>query len=457
MTIFVPIMMFGWLPFTMVLFMLLSPRKAAVVSLILGYLFLPGAQYDFPALPAYTKTTATYVPILFSTLLFDAQRLREIRFCKLDTPFLVWCCCPFASSLANGLGVYDGLSGVLGHVLEWGFPYVIGKMYFSDKRGLFDLAMWVVIGALIYIPFCVWEIRMGSTLHYYFYGFRTDRYATTLRLGGHRPVVFLKHGVALGIWMMSALMMGIWLWRTKAVRYVLSVPMGVIVGLLGIMFLFCRSLNAIILFAVGLFSYYAIRSWAWRSFALFLALSPAFYIVSRNVGIIASKNLVEIVRQHVDPDRATSLYIRLYHEERLVEKALHRPFFGWGGYDRNRLYDDDGNDVSITDGFWVGTIGVYGLVGLISVELVWLLPTIVFWRRYRFVDWGQPDLAPMVGFVCITPLYVLDCLMNAMLNPIFMVAAGGILAWLVNEDNKTCGTDVANESGSKEQKRAISS
>ena len=71
----------------------------------------------------------------------------------------------------------------------------------------------------------------------------------------------------------------------------------------------------------------------------------------------------------------------------------------------------------------------------VSVGFVLLLPTFVFWRRYRHVDWGEPGLAPIAGLVCVLPLYTIDCLMNAMLNPVFTVAAGGILGWLSNADD----------------------
>ena len=426
-------MSFGWLPFTLMLFAAMRPKAAAAASLILGWLFLPGAVYDFPGIPDYTKITATCFPILLGTFLFDFQRLTKLYPSKMDIPIIVLCCCAFVSSLSNGLGVYDGFSGVLRQIFEWGFAYAIGKMYFSDQEGLHDLAKWIVIGGLIYIPFCLWEMRMAPTLHEHLYGFRTDRFATSIRFAGYRPTVFLQHGTAVGIWMMSSVLMGIWLWRTKTVEHLGGIPMGLLVSTLLIIFLLCRSLNSIVLFAGGLVTYHLIRFWGLKSTVLCLALIPVFYIVSRNTEVLTTDRLVEIAEQ-VSEDRAQSLYGRLYHEERLAEKAWEQPWFGWGGWGRNRVYDEQGEDTSVTDGLWVLTFGIYGLVGLVSLGLVLLLPTVVFWRRFRLADWGQPDLAPMAGFACILPLYVIDCLMNAMVNPIYTVAAGGILAWLANQD-----------------------
>ena len=426
-------MSFGWLPFTLMLFAVMRPSTAASASLILGWLFLPGAVYDFPGIPDYTKITATCFPILLGTILFDSQRLSKLYPSRMDIPIIVLCLSAFASSLSNGLGIYDGLSGMLRQIFEWGFAYAIGKMYFSDQEGLHDLAKWVVIGGLIYIPFCIWEMRMAPTLHEHLYGFRTDRFMTTMRFGGYRPTVFLQHGLAVGIWMMSSSLMGIWLWRSKTVDHLGGIPMGLLVSVLFIIFLLCRSLNSIVLFAGGIFAYYVIRSWGWKSAVLCLALIPVFYIVSRNTAVLSTEELVEVARR-VSEDRAQSLQVRLYHEERLAEKAWQRPLLGWGGWGRNRVYDEQGEDISITDGLWILTFGIYGLVGLVSLGLVLLLPTVVFWRRFRLADWGNPTIAPVAGFACILPLYAIDCLMNAMLNPVFTVAAGGILGWLANQE-----------------------
>lgn len=433
-TIFVPIMMFGWLPLTLILFALLGARKATVVSLVFGYLFLPNAIYDLPGLPDYTKVVATCLPILIGTLFFDSKRLNNISLSKLDIPIIIFCLSGSASSMSNGLGIYDAMSSFLGQIFFWGFPYAIGKMYFSDRDGLRELAIWVVIGGLIYIPFCLWEMRMAPTLNEHIYGFRNDRFGTTLRFDGYRPTVFLQHGLAVGLWMMSSVIMGLWLWRSRAVAFVGNLQIGLCVGLLFVTFLLCRSLNAIVLFSGGLFAFYVIRFLNWKSIIVIIMLIPAFYITTRQSAMVSTDQLVAIA-ENINEDRAQSLYGRLHHEERLAEKAWERPLFGWGGWGRNRVLDEEGNDTSVTDGFWVIAFGTYGLVGLISIGLVLLLPTFVFWRRYRFLDWRQPHFAPMVGFVTILPLYAIDCLMNAMLNPVFTVVAGGLIGWLSTNDD----------------------
>ena len=432
MTIFAPIASFGWIPVTIVLFASIGPRRAAAASLILGWLFLPGAVYNFPGIPPVSKITAVCFPIIFATALFDKQRFGRLSPTKLDIPMLIWCFCPLVTSISNGLGLYDGISGITKNVLTWGFSYAIGKMYFSSYRGLRVLGTWIVIGGLIYIPFCIWEIRMAPTLNYYIYGFRSQSYSTSIRFGGYRPIVFMQHGLALGVWMMSALLTGVWLWRTKVVPRLLNFPMGFNVLSLFIVFLLCRSLNAILLFCAGIFSYHAIRSLGFKVVILCIAVVPVFYIVSRDVGILSTERLTNYA-SIISSDRARSLYGRLYHEERLVEKAWQRPLFGWGGWGRNRVYNAYGEDTSVTDGLWIIAFGVYGLVGLVSLGMILLLPTFAFYRKYHVEDWAQAQFTPMVAFITILPLYTIDCLMNAFVNPIFTVVSGGMLGWLATD------------------------
>ena len=51
----------------------------------------------------------------------------------------------------------------------------------------------------------------------------------------------------------------------------------------------------------------------------------------------------------------------------LLERASQRILTGWGRYGRNRVYDpDSGNDISVTDGRWIITLGQFGIIGFIA-------------------------------------------------------------------------------------------
>ena len=174
MFILVPILLFGWIPFVCLLFAIMPPRRAVVVGYLGAWMFLPVYGYDLPYLPSYTKVTAANIAVLLAASLFDSRTLRAVRPAWFDLPLLIYCLVPFAASLSNDLGAYDGMSNVLKRLVGWGIPYFIGRAYFTNLQAIRNIAYGVVIGGLIYIPLCLWEIRMSPMLHEQIYGFRQD-------------------------------------------------------------------------------------------------------------------------------------------------------------------------------------------------------------------------------------------------------------------------------------------
>src|SRR5204863_5509035 len=127
-TILVPIMLRGWVFLAILLFAIVPPRRAVLAAFILGWLFLPQAGVPLSGLPDLDKITATSMGALLGVLLFDADRLTRLRPSWVDLPVVIWCGLSIPSSLVNGLGIYDGLSGVARDVFNWGIPYLIGRM-----------------------------------------------------------------------------------------------------------------------------------------------------------------------------------------------------------------------------------------------------------------------------------------------------------------------------------------
>jgi hypothetical protein len=140
MTDLVPIALFGWIPAVLFIFAVLPPRRAVIVAFLFAWLFLPVAAYKLTGLPEYSKMSATCGGVLLGTLLFDPGRFLTLRPHWADLPMAVWCSVPLASSLSNNLGVYDGLSATLSQTVQWGLPYLIGRLYFSDWAAVRELA-----------------------------------------------------------------------------------------------------------------------------------------------------------------------------------------------------------------------------------------------------------------------------------------------------------------------------
>ena len=90
------------------------------------------------------------------------------------------------------------------------------------------------------------------------------------------------------------------------------------------------------------------------------------------------------------------------------------------------MYNEYGDDVSVTDSLWIIAFGVNGIVGLSSLFGSLLLPVIVFCFKYPARTWSNPKVAPAAVLGIALTMYVFDCVLNAMTNPIFTLIAGGI-------------------------------
>jgi hypothetical protein len=433
MTVLVPITLYGWVIVAVILFAVLPPRRAVLVAFITGWLFLPQAAIEFSGLPDLTKVTAASMGALIGVLLFDAGRLTAFRFSWVDLPMAAWCLAPGAASIANDLGMHDALSGLLREIFTWGIPYFIGRLYFTDLASLRELAIGVFLGGLVYVPLCLWEIRMSPQLHNIVYGFHPTHFMMTVRFGGYRPMVFMQHGLMVGMWMTSTTLAGVWLWRTGALQKVGSLPMWALVGGLGATTVICKSMGALSLLALGL-ALLIVNRYLRSSLVLatVLLIAPAYMFV-RVQGLWDGQELIDLAAS-IDEERAESLAGRLRDENLLIERASERPILGWGGWGRWRVKDEyTGQDLTASDGMWVIVRGETGGVGLVCNTLIVLLPFLLLLRRVPARHWSMPTFAGPAILAMLLLLWSIDNLFNAMHNPVYILAAGGLsgfyLAW----------------------------
>jgi hypothetical protein len=431
MSILVPIMMFGWIPVVITLFSKLPPRRAVISSFLFAWMFLPMAEYPIPGLPDYTKMSATCWGVLIAALIFDSNSIFSFRFKTIDIPMIIWCLCPLFSSLTNGLGIYDGISESLAQTVTWGFPYFIGRIYFDNLESLKEFAIGIFIGGLIYMPLCWFEIRFSPQLHRIFYGYHQRAFLQTMRYGGFRPMVFMEHGLMVGIWMMSSTLIGLWLWVTGILKKVKGIPISVLVIMLLITSILCKSTGAIALFIVGIGILLITKKIKINIMLICLMLASVLYVSTRATGFWDGENFTMFIYEH-DKERAQSLWTRFDNENMLIEKALEKKTFGWGGWGRSRVYDEEGEDITITDGLWIIVFGKNGLFGLTALMASILFPMVILMKRYNPWDLFHPKVVSATLLSVLLGLYMVDSLLNAMVNPIFMVASGGITS-LVKE------------------------
>ena len=421
----VPLLLFGWPVVALLLFLVMRPRRAVLATILLSVMFLPIAGYKLAGLPAYTKMTATALAALLGVALFDTRRLLAFRPRWVDLPMAVWCVCPLFSSVTNDLGIHDGFTSVFYQTFTWGIPYLLGRIYLTDLLGMYETAVALFIGGLIYTPLCLVEIRLSPQLHTWVYGFHQHSFAQSFRFGGYRPTVFMDHGLMVGFWMSMATLAGFWLWYSGTMKTMFRVSLLWFLVPLAVTTLLCKSFGAVVLLLVGIGVLIASRHSANRAFILALALAPVLYMTLRIPGIWSGGDLTELVSS-VDRSRAASLQFRLDNEDKLLERAQMRPLFGWGGWGRARVRDPQGRDISVTDGLWIIALGNNGFVGLFALTGTVLVAFWGLWSRFPARVWKHRYVSPAVAMCVMVLLFLIDCLFNDMKNPAYTLAGGGL-------------------------------
>ncbi len=425
----VPLALMAWFPATLAFFVLFPARRAVVLSFVAGWMFLPVIEYYIVHLPTFDKTTVISLAVLLGVLLFDTGRLLGFRPRWLDIPMLVVCCCPLCSSITNGLGLGDGLSESIKETMLWGLPWFIGRLYFTEPGALRELAVGIFVGGLVYAPLCLYETRMSPLLHYQLYGFHQHSVFQHMRYGGWRPMVFMQHGLMVGLFMAAATLSGLWLHRSGSLRNLFGIPLPVFFIALFATTLMIKSVGAIALLLAGVAVLYCVQ-YLKSSLPVFaLAAVVLAYVLIRMTGAVSSNDLVATANAALGVERAQSLESRLTNEDMLTVRALERPVFGWGGWGRARIRDEWGQDVTITDSLWIIVLGNKGLLGLTGLLLALLLPTLLLPLRIPARLWGHPEAGACAVLAVILLLWTLDCLLNAMINPIYLLIAGGLGAF----------------------------
>ncbi len=437
----VPITLLGWTPIVLIMFMALSPRRAVIVSFIAAWLFLPVPVPDMliiRGLPELDKMTVTCFAVLLGTLIFDKDKMLSFRPKRYDIPIIIWCIVPLFSSLTNtdatiyehppiANPLYDGLSEVLKQTVTWGLPYLIGRVYFNNLFALRELAVGIFIGGLIYIPLCLFELKMSPHLHSLAYGQHPHPdFRQAMRSGGYRPMVFMAHGLMVSLWMASATLIGAWLYFSGNLKRLSGVPVALLGVPLFLVTVASKSMASLLLMVAGLGALYVATSTRarWPIIAL-IAVAPT-YMTVRATGLWDGTNLISLITNVAGESRAQSLELRFHNENQLTARAFEKPFFGWAGWGRARVYDRYGKDISVTDGQWVIAVGQNGLVGLIAFTATLLLPVWLTLKRFPIRHWSHPQVAPAAAMAMVLIIYMVDNLLNAMINPVFMLAAGAL-------------------------------
>lgn len=405
----------GWVPIVFLLFLVLPPRRAVIWAFMGAWLFLPMAEIKFATgIPAYGKITATAWGILAAVLFFDLRTIAAFRFRWWDLPMAVWCLCPIASSLSADLGLYDGLAAAFGQVSLWGISYFIGRIYFRTPDAMRELAVAVFVGGLLYVPLCLLEMRLAPQLHIWVYGFHQHMFAQAYRGGAWRPTVFMQHGLMVGMWMCMTSLVGLALWVNGTTRRLAGLQISLLFAVLATTAILCRSVGAIALALLGALLILIVRYTKLQLVLLVLLAIAPLWIATRITGVVSGRSGSSVINTLAGAERARSFEQRLEQEDTIVKVAAKKPIFGAGAWGIG------------ADQLWLLVYRNQGAVGLIAMLLVFSAPMYLVATRCRPGHLALPDAGPLLAFAVISGLYLLDNLLNAMVNPVYMLMAGGV-------------------------------
>jgi len=430
---------FLWVPFALWGAYRWPPAKAAVLLFLLPLMFLPERVYfDPPGLPHFGKDRIAILWLLIAVLLFHRQRLSSVQINKWTkllmllllggsvlTIFLNADPISEGSLYIPGHTPYDAVHALIEGTLDIILPFLLAAAMFRDAKDLRVLFRFLVGATLVYSLFQLIEVRLSPQLHTWVYGFFQHSFGQMMRGEGYRPIVFMKHGLAVAMFTMVGVVAAATLYKVNARVFGVSARWATLY--LCFIALLNKSVAALLytLVAVPLILFFTPKT-QFRV-AVFLAITVLLYPALRGADLVPVEDIQETMAAQFGPERARSLETRFTNEDALLERARERSFFGWGTYGRSTIYDlYSGEQSSISDGDWIITIGTFGFLGFLAKYLLLLLPIFVTSRQIRYLPRLSDRrllsaLALMVGFSAF------DLLPNGNFNYLPFVFSGALV------------------------------
>lgn len=420
--------------------------NAMIWSVVVGYMFLPEAfGIDLPGLPPLEKNTVIIGSLLLGVIIYykgdsgqvqsalvvanSNQKFGYVMIALIGVMFLA----PLLTIALNrspvfvsgralqGLGVRDFISTTF-NSLTLVVPFLLARRYLATPVAHRILLQILLVGGLIYTVFALIEIRLSPQLHNWVYGFHQHSFAQHVRGGDFRPKIFLRHGLWVGFFFFSVILAAGALARAHKgadrTKYLIGCAWLLVIMVLS------KNVAATILALTFTPLLFLGRSLQVKIVSV-IAILFLFYPAVRQSNVVDVTAVTEFAAQY-SPERAQSFQFRLDNEDALLARALEKPVFGWGGWGRSRIYDEFGEEVSVTDGLWIIIIGAQGWVGYIVFFGLLIAPVLVlgFTRKRKEIPIETMALALVMAgnFIYMVP--------NSTLSPIGWLFAGALAGFV---------------------------
>jgi hypothetical protein len=431
---------FIWIPVAYFCTLRWPPAKAMAVLFFGGLLLLPEVVFfKPPGLPDFSKLEIVPIWILVWAAVFHRERLtsapksRWFRACvgifvlgSIATVFLNTDGYSVGPRDIPGHVPYDAVHAVVNALLSVALPFYLGAVMFRSSQDLRVLLTTMVVAALLYSPLQFVEMILSPQLHRWVYGFHQHQFAQAMREGGYRPMVFMAHGLAVAVFTSLTVVAAAALYKSK-VR-VLRFSAAWVMSYLWVVLFLSKSLAAFLysLIAAPLVLFASPRVQALAAAALVALL--LMYPVARANDLIPIEGLEEWVEEQYGHERADSMMFRFKNETPLLDRAMERPWFGWGSYCRACLFEPWSGDLaqqSIRDGAWIIEFGDRGIVGFMSKFSLLLFPLLALLRRMKYVP-RVSDRRLLAGLGLIIGFSAFDFIPNGDFSRLAFVLSGAL-------------------------------
>lgn len=415
----------------------LEPGLALIWTILGGYLILPMlTSVNLPVLPDLDKATIPNIAAWVGARFVRGDKIRWLPESLTARLLLfLFLLSPVGTVLTNGdvafqpgillpgIPFTDVAALVIGKAIDI-VPFLLARHYLGSDQGNREVAAALVTAGLVYSLPIMLESLLSPQLHRWVYGFHQHDFFQTMRQGGFRPMVFLEHGLWVAFLTLMAMLSALVAVKTASSA---EKPKALAVFLyLAVMLALCKSAGVLVYaaLAVPLILFAGLRTQL--LVAAVLAVLVTAYPILRGAHLVPVDWIIETARGY-SADRAGSLAFRLENEELLLRHAQERPWFGWGGYERNLLHDPfTGEQATIADGGWIIALGKLGWAGYAAFFGLAALPLWVLGRRAlgrRLAGVSRPT----AGLALILALSLVDLLPNATHVPFTWLITGALL------------------------------
>lgn len=407
-------------PIALACFARMRPHVAAAWTMLGAVMFLPEViEIDLPLLPPIDKQTIATVWVFAGCMWKARHRIERARPMRgVDLFFALVIVAEVGTALTNsdelvtgsvtrrGMTLYDALSGTIKDTLFVFLPFLIGRSMFRSRAELDEFLRILVVAGLVYSVLALYEIRMSPQSHYQLYGYHPASFEMTMRGGGYRPTIFMITGLGVAMFFLSTAIAAIARWKTERTRWYVPTYLTAVLVL-------CKSTGAIV-YGLFLVPIVAIVRKPRFLLPLGLALLVFTFPLLRGADVFPTDEIVDVF-MGVSEERALSLWFRFDQEDQLLARGRERPFFGWGGFARQRIFDENGEDMSVTDGHWIIELGQRGVVGFVGMFGLLLWPVVQAYRaRKRIADEGDRIL--VAALALIVAINAVDLLPNGLFS-----------------------------------------